>query len=264
MRYPGVPYFNWSTPEQNDHQLAHDISRCIFVNEKFCIMIKISLTFVPTSPINNNPASVWIMAWRRIGDKPLSEPMLAWFNDAYARHWGEELSEVMLTMVQLLHTYSWYVNYPILTHYYVWFSYRYIKFSRSLNNVWVGVGGFSQVLVTFNNVDGSFNIFLTLCLNNPIFSNLGLCAACWVRFMCHHELWPTSVSHPFSSLNSSLGYAGGKHYQKITIPMFRLVLQNFSIPGYFPFILFYRYLFLAFFSLVCCCSVWLYFSQWSS
>ena len=22
--------------------------------------------------------------------------------------------------------------------------------------------------------------------------------------MCHHELWPTSVSHPFSSLNSSL------------------------------------------------------------
>ena len=41
------------------------------------------------------------------------------------------------------------------------------------------------------------------CLNNPIFSNLGLCAACWAHFMCHHELWPTSVSHPFSSLNSS-------------------------------------------------------------
>ena len=25
-------------------------------------------------------------------------------------------------------------------------------------------------------------------LNNPIFSNLGLCAACWAHFMCHHEL----------------------------------------------------------------------------
>ena len=35
--------------------------------------------------------------------------------------------------------------------------------------------------------------------------------------MCHHELWSTSVSHPFSSLNSSLGFAGGKHYKKITI-----------------------------------------------
>ena len=82
------------------------------------------------------------------------------------------------------------------------------------------------------------------CLNNPIFSNLGLCAACWARFMCHHELWSASVSHPFSSLNCSFGFAWGKRYQKITIPIFRSV-QNFAIPGYFPFpnILFYRYLF---------------------
>ena len=52
--------------------------------------------------------------------------------------------------------------------------------------------------------------------------------------MCHHELWPTSVSHPFSSLNSSLGFAGGKHYQKFTIPIFRLI-QNFAIPGFLIF-----------------------------
>ena len=55
--------------------------------------------------------------------------------------------------------------------------------------------------------------------------------------MCHYKLWPTSVSQPFSFLNSSLGLAGGKHYQKITIPIFRLVVQNFAIPGYFPYIL---------------------------
>ena len=98
-------------------------------------------------------------------------------------------------------------------------------------------------------------------LNNPIFSNLGLCAACWAIFMCHHKLWPTSVSHPFSSLNSSLSFAGGKNYQKITIPIFRLVLQHFAIPGCFPYILFYRYLFsLIFFWLVCYCSLCLYFS----
>ena len=30
--------------------------------------------------------------------------------------------------------------------------------------------------------------------------------------------------------------AGGKHYQKITILIFRLVLQNFAIPGCFPYI----------------------------
>ena len=68
-------------------------------------------------------------------------------------------------------------------------------------------------------------------------------AACWAHFMCHHELWSTSVSHSFSSLNSSLDLAGGKHCQKITIPIFRLVLQNFTIPGCFPYIIFYCYLF---------------------
>ena len=85
------------------------------------------------------------------------------------------------------------------------------------------------------------------CLNNPIFSNLGLCAPYWAHFMCHHELWPTSVGHPFSFLNSSLDLAGGKHYQKIAIPIFRVVLQNFTFPCYFPSVLFYHYLVSLFF-----------------
>ena len=38
--------------------------------------IKISLKFVPAYPINTIPALVQIMAWRRSGDKPLSEPMM--------------------------------------------------------------------------------------------------------------------------------------------------------------------------------------------
>ena len=42
---------------------------------------------------------------------------------------------------------------------------------------------------------------------------------------------------------SSFGFAGGKLHQKITIPLFRLVLQNFAIPGCFPYILLYCYLF---------------------
>ena len=37
-------------------------------------------------PIDNNTALVQLMAWRRIGDKPLSEPMMAWVGDAYMRH----------------------------------------------------------------------------------------------------------------------------------------------------------------------------------
>ena len=34
-------------------------------------------------PIKNKPASVQIMAWCVTGDKPLSEPVMAKFGDAY-------------------------------------------------------------------------------------------------------------------------------------------------------------------------------------
>ena len=46
------------------------------------VLIKISLKFVPKGPIDNNQALFQIMAWRGIGDKPWSEPMLNWFTDA--------------------------------------------------------------------------------------------------------------------------------------------------------------------------------------
>ena len=55
-------------------------------NENAWIPIKIPLKFVPKGPINNIPALVQIMAWRRTGDKPLSEPMVTQLNDAYLRH----------------------------------------------------------------------------------------------------------------------------------------------------------------------------------
>ena len=55
---------------------ADDMFKCIFLNENVWIPIEISLTFVPKGSINNNPALFQIMAWRRPGDKPLSEPMM--------------------------------------------------------------------------------------------------------------------------------------------------------------------------------------------
>ena len=62
--------------------LADHIFKCIFLNENDRIMIRISLKFVPMSPIDNTPALVQVMAWRRTGDKPVFEPMLTWFTDA--------------------------------------------------------------------------------------------------------------------------------------------------------------------------------------
>ena len=52
-------------------------SECNFLNENVWISIKISLKFVPNVPINDIPAYVQIMTWRRIGDKPLSEQCCA-------------------------------------------------------------------------------------------------------------------------------------------------------------------------------------------
>ena len=61
--------------ETNGSHFANDIFECIFLNENVWIPIKISLKFVPKVPINNIPALVQMLAWRRSGSKPLYEPM---------------------------------------------------------------------------------------------------------------------------------------------------------------------------------------------
>ena len=67
---------------------------CIFLNENVWISIKNSLKFVPKGPIDNIPALVQIMAWRRLGDKPLSEPMIVRLPTHIASLDLNELNEV--------------------------------------------------------------------------------------------------------------------------------------------------------------------------
>ena len=52
LNHMTLHYFevNSSPPGQNGHHFADNIFRCIFVNENFCILIKISLKFVPKGP----------------------------------------------------------------------------------------------------------------------------------------------------------------------------------------------------------------------
>ena len=63
-------------PRQNGCHFPDDIFTYFFLNENVCTSLTISLKFVPKVRINNIPALVQIMAWRRPGDKPLSEPMM--------------------------------------------------------------------------------------------------------------------------------------------------------------------------------------------
>ena len=67
---------NTLRPRQNGRHFADDTFKHIFMNEHVRISTNISSKFVPQGLINNIPALVQIKAWRRPGDKPLSESMM--------------------------------------------------------------------------------------------------------------------------------------------------------------------------------------------
>ena len=62
--------------------------------------------FVLKGPIDNKLALVQVMAGRRIGDKPLPEPMLIQITDAHMRHYigGDELALNIMAKVDLYQT----------------------------------------------------------------------------------------------------------------------------------------------------------------
>ena len=100
------------------------------------------------------------------------------------------------------------------------------------------------------------------CLNNPLFLILGLCAACWAHFMCHHELWPMSVSHTFSFLNSSC-------WRKTLLENYCAYLYSCSSKFCYSRLLsLYSFLLLSFlptfFWLGCYCNMWLFSVQGTS
>ena len=61
--------------ETNGHHFPTTFSKA-FSWVRMHELITISLKFVPKGPVNDIPALVQIMAWRRPGDKPLSEPLM--------------------------------------------------------------------------------------------------------------------------------------------------------------------------------------------
>ena len=69
---------------------ADDNFKCIFLKENDRILIHISLKYVPRSPTDNKPALVQVMAWCRIGNKPLPELMQTHWC-IYAALGGDEL-----------------------------------------------------------------------------------------------------------------------------------------------------------------------------
>ena len=88
-----VSFFKTHLPlDIMDVILADDIFNCIFLNKNDRTPIHISLKYVPGYPIDNKPALVQVMAWRRTGDKPLPGSRMAQFIDAYRGRWAEKLN----------------------------------------------------------------------------------------------------------------------------------------------------------------------------
>ena len=79
-------YINSSPLDKMADILADNIFKRIFLKENIWISNKISLKYVPWGLIDNMAALFQIMAWHCSGDKPLSEPMLTQFADAYMGH----------------------------------------------------------------------------------------------------------------------------------------------------------------------------------
>ena len=81
--------------------LQTTLSNAFCLNENVRILIKISLKFVPKGPIDNTPALVQIMAWRRPGDKPLSEAMMVrLLTHIYASFSLNELLKNMISPIE--------------------------------------------------------------------------------------------------------------------------------------------------------------------
>ena len=101
--WTGHTSINTLRPRQNGRHFPDDIFKWIFLNENVWISVKISLKYVPKGPINNIPALVQIMAWRRSGDKPLSEPMMVGLPTHIYESLGlNELTHHMLIKVILI------------------------------------------------------------------------------------------------------------------------------------------------------------------
>ena len=75
-------------PAYNGCHFVDKIVKQLFVTENVCILIWISIKVISEGPTDNKSSLVQVMAWHLSGDKPLHEPVMTQFTDAYMHHLG--------------------------------------------------------------------------------------------------------------------------------------------------------------------------------
>ena len=144
-------WINPMRPRQNGRHFADNMFKCIFLNENLWIPIEISLKFVPKGSIDNIPALVQIMAWRRPGDKPLSEPRMVSLPTHICvtrPQWVNPLVSIALMACQIM-----ILCYAFCNELRSWFGNIYhnsIQLLRKLWTVWTWPSGVSRKAVKLN------------------------------------------------------------------------------------------------------------------
>ena len=111
-------------PRQNVRHFPDDIFKCISWKKIYAFRLKISLMFVSKGPVNNILVLVQIMIWRRLGDKPLSEPILV-----------RLLTQICVTRPQWDNI--WHViSSPLVPWGFSWVTYYY--YPRFMTGSWYG------------------------------------------------------------------------------------------------------------------------------
>ena len=145
-------------PRQIGRHFPDDLFKWIFLNENVWISIKISLKFVLKGLINNIPALVQIMAWRRPGDKPLSEPMMICL-----------LTHICVTRPQWVNKFGFLVGRPM----------------SSMTGIWqTRLKGISS---PFNKISSIPHLHVVFVLRPTAIYLMLTCASSWINsdLICH-------------------------------------------------------------------------------
>ena len=70
-------------------KFANDILKGSFINDNFVFRFEFHCRLSLRFHLTTGQDFVQVMAWRQTGAKPLPEPTLTQFIDAYLRHYGE-------------------------------------------------------------------------------------------------------------------------------------------------------------------------------
>ena len=109
-----LPFCRWRMCVVVKQTQSNPIFKCIFVKENVCILMKISLKFVHSRPIDSKSSLVQVMARHWTCDKPILEPLMIMIYDAILHHMATVSYDVAFCLMCWI--FSSQPRHPIICH----------------------------------------------------------------------------------------------------------------------------------------------------